>query len=197
MQTFTIGRDASNDIILNDKMVSRKHAQLQITGDGRVLIKDSGSSNGTFVNGNKITEFYLKPGDVVKCAGVFLNWQHCINLTASNQNEPQVQKNGVSENDNVGGQSMPYQNQSQIQKPQMVIVKGEKSMGVTILLTFLFGPLGMLYSTITGGIVMFFLGGLILLITLGFAIFIIWPICIIWAAVATSNYNKNLGALSR
>jgi hypothetical protein len=75
MKTLTIGRDASNNIVLNDTMVSRNHAQLIVSGEGRVQIKDLGSTNGTYVNGNKINELYLNPGDVVKCASAFLNWQ--------------------------------------------------------------------------------------------------------------------------
>jgi hypothetical protein len=84
---------------------------------------------------------------------------------------------------------METQNQKQI-----VIVKTEKSMGVTILLTILFGPLGMLYSTITGAIVMVIVSVLVAIVTLGFGLLITWPVCIIWAAVATKNYNKNIGA---
>ncbi|MGD0590121.1 MAG: hypothetical protein ABSA44_04905 [Bacteroidota bacterium] len=83
---------------------------------------------------------------------------------------------------------METQNQKQI-----VVVKTEKSMGVTILLTILFGPLGMFYSTITGAIVMMIVSVLAAIVTLGFGLIITWPICIIWAAVATKNYNKNLG----
>jgi len=78
---------------------------------------------------------------------------------------------------------------------QIVVVKAEKSMGVTILLTFLFGPLGMLYSTVTGAIVMLVVNVLIAILTLGFGLVFTWPICIIWAAVATSNYNKSLSSL--
>lgn len=76
---------------------------------------------------------------------------------------------------------------------QTVIVKVEKSMGITILLTILFGPLGMFCSTATGGIVMLLLSGLVAVFTLGIGLLITWPICIIWAAVATNSYNKNLG----
>ena len=77
---------------------------------------------------------------------------------------------------------------------QTVIVKTEKSMGVTILLTILFGPLGMFYSTVTGAIVMIIVSGLVALFTLGLGLLITWPVCIIWAAVKTNKYNKNLGA---
>ena len=74
MQTLSIGRDASNNVVLNDNMVSRHHAQLIIMDNGQVMIKDLGSSNGTFVNGKKIAETYLNAGDVVKCGGTFVNW---------------------------------------------------------------------------------------------------------------------------
>lgn len=189
-KTLSIGRDASNYIILNDIVVSRKHAQLIISDGGQVLIKDLGSSNGTFVNGNRITEFYLKPDDVVKCASVYLNWQHYVNLAVSNQNEPNTPIPPIDSKNPVIEPTI--RDQSQPEKPRTIIVKGEKSMGIAILLTFLFGPLGMLYSTVTGGIVMMFLGGFILLITFGFGALLIWPICIIWAAIATNQYNNKL-----
>lgn len=88
---------------------------------------------------------------------------------------------------------METSNQDQSQRPQMVIVKTSKSMGVTILLTILFGPLGMLYSTILGGVIMIIISLLVGIFTMGFGLIFTWPICIIWAAIATSNYNNNLG----
>lgn len=76
-----------------------------------------------------------------------------------------------------------------------------KSVGVSLLLTLFFGPLGMLYSTIFGAVAMLFLpivvffgmftsaGGFIL----GMVFFVFyWLICIIWGAVATNCYNKKL-----
>jgi len=78
VQILNIGRNISNTIVLNDDMVSRQHAQLIIMNNGQVLIKDLGSTNGTFVNGNRIREYYLKPADIVKCAGVFLDWSQYV-----------------------------------------------------------------------------------------------------------------------
>jgi len=75
---------------------------------------------------------------------------------------------------------------------QIIIVQSQKSMGVTILLTILFGPLGMFYSTIVGGIVMLIISVLVGIFTLGVGFLITWPICIIWAAVATNDSNKQL-----
>lgn len=77
---------------------------------------------------------------------------------------------------------------------QTIIVKAEKSMGITILLTIFFGPLGMFYSTVTGAIVMIIVNVIVAIITLGFGLLITWPVCIIWAAVATNIYNKNLNS---
>jgi hypothetical protein len=65
-------------------------------------------------------------------------------------------------------------------------------MGISILLTVLFGPLGMLYSTIPGAIIMAVISVILGVITLGIGLLITWPICIIWGAVATSSYNKKL-----
>lgn len=60
-----IGRDASNAIAINDNEVSRKHARLTFQG-GKYVIEDLGSTNGTFVNGQRlVSSTVLKPGDVV------------------------------------------------------------------------------------------------------------------------------------
>lgn len=75
---------------------------------------------------------------------------------------------------------------------QHVVVTTTKSMGISIILTVLFGPLGMLYSTIWGGVIMFVISAIVGLLTLGLGLIITWPICIVWAAVATSSYNKKL-----
>jgi hypothetical protein len=83
MKVFSIGRIATNDIVLTDQMVSRQHAQLIILDNERVMIKDTGSSNGTYVNGNKVSECYLEAGDIVKCGGTFLNWSQYVSRSYS------------------------------------------------------------------------------------------------------------------
>ena len=99
MQILNIGRNISNTIVLNDDMVSRQHAQLIILNNGQVLIKDLGSTNGTFVNGNRVRECYLKPADSVKCAGLLLDWPHFVsgNNTANAQTENAVQSHDADE----------------------------------------------------------------------------------------------------
>ena len=60
-----IGRDATNDISINDAEVSRRHARLTFQG-GKYILEDMGSTNGTYVNGQRLTgPRVLKPGEVV------------------------------------------------------------------------------------------------------------------------------------
>lgn len=61
----TIGREVGNTIVLDrDTTVSRRHAVIETAGGGYVL-RDLGSSNGTFVNGARVTERPLQPGDEI------------------------------------------------------------------------------------------------------------------------------------
>jgi hypothetical protein len=71
-----------------------------------------------------------------------------------------------------------------------VVVVSQKSVGVSLLLTFLFGPLGMFYSTVSGALIMLVVSVMLALITAGLSVFITWPICMIWGAVAASSHNK-------
>lgn len=57
-----IGRSSELDMVLVEDMVSRRHARITTYG-GEIFIEDFGSTNGTFVNGEKITKARLKEGD--------------------------------------------------------------------------------------------------------------------------------------
>jgi len=57
-----IGRSSDLDMVLVEDMVSRKHAKIS-TQAGQITIQDLGSTNGTFVNGEKIKRVRLKEGD--------------------------------------------------------------------------------------------------------------------------------------
>jgi pSer/pThr/pTyr-binding forkhead associated (FHA) protein len=63
--TYHIGRGGGNEFYLPDYHASRVHAQITWNGEAYVL-KDLGSSNGTFVNGEKITERVLAQGDEIQ-----------------------------------------------------------------------------------------------------------------------------------
>lgn len=64
-EVSTIGRDVTNDIVVGDAEVSRQHARLTRTPGGYVL-EDLGSTNGTFVNSERLmAPRVMKPGDLV------------------------------------------------------------------------------------------------------------------------------------
>ena len=60
-----VGRDSTNEIVINDAEISRRHARLTFQG-GKYVLEDLGSTNGTFVNGQRLAgPRVLKPGEVV------------------------------------------------------------------------------------------------------------------------------------
>ena len=68
-QRTTIGRDASNDISLDDELVSKEHAVLEVVStEDKVdfLLQDLKSTNHTFVNDTPIDLYKLKDGDAVR-----------------------------------------------------------------------------------------------------------------------------------
>lgn len=64
-EVFRLGRSKENDIVINDRAASRKHAEVCKTAEGYVL-RDSGSNNGTFVNEIRINTQLLQHNDVVR-----------------------------------------------------------------------------------------------------------------------------------
>ena len=60
-----VGRDSTNEIVINDAEISRRHARLTFQG-GKYVLEDLGSTNGTFVNGQRLAgPRVLKSGEVV------------------------------------------------------------------------------------------------------------------------------------
>jgi pSer/pThr/pTyr-binding forkhead associated (FHA) protein len=68
---INIGRRLDNHVVVDDPRVSRSHAQMRYVKD-RFVIFDLNSSGGTFVNGHRVNQSTLSPGDVISLAGVSL-----------------------------------------------------------------------------------------------------------------------------
>jgi len=62
---LTIGRAEDSDLIIASTRVSRHHCEI-LNEANRVLVRDKGSGNGTLVNGEKVQEQMLNPGDEVQ-----------------------------------------------------------------------------------------------------------------------------------
>lgn len=80
--TFRIGRLDDNDLMLQDPSVSRHHAEIRRRRDGSYHVLDLDSMNGVFVNGKKVREAELNPGDVLDVGDVRmrLSTEHSANL---------------------------------------------------------------------------------------------------------------------
>ncbi len=70
---MTIGRDDSNDIVLQDENVSRFHAEVRVDGDTVALV-DKGSTNGSRVNDEEVTTQVLESGDLIQIGSFILKF---------------------------------------------------------------------------------------------------------------------------
>lgn len=61
----TIGRAARADFVIDVALVSRVHCRLMLNEANQLEVEDLGSTNGTFVNGQKVTKATLNHGDTV------------------------------------------------------------------------------------------------------------------------------------
>ena len=73
-ERMTIGRSRECDIVIDDPNVSRKHAELRAHGAGWI-VADLGSTNGVKVNGKRVREATLEPGDQVMLGLVKLEFE--------------------------------------------------------------------------------------------------------------------------
>ncbi len=97
---------------------------------------------------------------------------------------------------------METQTNQNPEHPHIVIARHPKNMGVGLILTIIFGSIGLLYSTVVGGLIMTFFVQPVLMLSLitGHHILSIlialfyWPICIYWTIKAIKTYNSKLFA---
>jgi hypothetical protein len=74
-RSLTIGRGQENDVALDDDFASTRHARMEPRRDG-VWVSDDGSTNGTFVNGTRLSKpRKLKPGDVIRIGNTDLRYE--------------------------------------------------------------------------------------------------------------------------
>lgn len=81
MKVITIGRSKdNNNIVIEDSKVSRSHLQIINDDNGDYYVIDLDSTNGTFVNGNRITgKVQLHKGDIVVIGNTTLSWEAYFN----------------------------------------------------------------------------------------------------------------------
>jgi two-component system, cell cycle response regulator len=83
---ITIGRDASNHIVIPKNAVSRKHAKVTLEGETRILT-DLQSTNGSYLNGRPIISAPLNQGDQVKIGGTIFKYLEGSNVETAYHEE--------------------------------------------------------------------------------------------------------------
>lgn len=85
-RSYRIGRMSDNDLCLPDDSVSRCHAELTRTAEGRYTVKDLNSSNGTSLNGTRISApEEIKAGDLLKIGNLLITVEENIDGTTTPQ----------------------------------------------------------------------------------------------------------------
>lgn len=75
VEQLTIGREANNDIVIDDTAISRLHAMVRRITTGNYMLTDLGSANGTFLNGKKVSApVLLSNGDQIQLGHIRLQF---------------------------------------------------------------------------------------------------------------------------
>src|SRR5438067_1546655 len=86
--SLTIGRRMDCDLQIQDPCASNRHAQISCTG-GVYYLSDLGSSNGTQVNGKRITEsVQLKAGDIIGLGGLSFEFVEPLSVSSKSRLTP-------------------------------------------------------------------------------------------------------------
>lgn len=79
MKVITIGRSSESDVVIHDAYVGRIHMQIVLDNDGNIYAIDMNSTNGTYVNGQRIHgKVALQKNDIIRIGNTTLPWQKYI-----------------------------------------------------------------------------------------------------------------------
>lgn len=79
-----------------------------------------------------------------------------------------------------------------IEPRDRVLVIERKSVGLALLLAAVFGPLGMLYTTVAGAIVMLLVSAVVGALTAGIGLVVTWPVCVLWSCVSAARSQRRM-----
>src|SRR3984893_1064617 len=133
---LTLGRDRSNDVVLQDPNVSRFHAEVARVED-RVAIRDLGSRNGTRVNGELVRSALLETGSEVGIGSYRLVFDGAAFVARSEQGALRLDAEGVAMH--VGDKQILAETTLSVEPGQLVAFIGESGSGKTTLLKALAG----------------------------------------------------------
>jgi ABC transport system ATP-binding/permease protein len=133
---ITVGRLPDNDVVLDDLLVSRRHARLERSARGWTLV-DLGSGNGTFVNGNRVQRAEISPTDVVGIGHALLRCHGGRLVTAVDTGDVAFSAHGLSVE--IGGRLLLRDVTFSLPERSLLAVVGPSGAGKSTLLGALTG----------------------------------------------------------
>ena len=89
-KSYLVGRSREADVIVKDKLASRNHCKIAVTGAEEWSVADLGSSNGTYVNRQRITTRTLRHGDILQVGKAAVEFRLLSATTAPTVATPKV-----------------------------------------------------------------------------------------------------------
>ncbi len=87
-KSYLVGRSREADIIVKDRLASRNHCRIASSGE-EWTVADLGSSNGTYVNRQRVTTHALRDGDVLQVGGAAIEFRLAAEAAAAPPDQPQ------------------------------------------------------------------------------------------------------------
>ena len=126
MKTCTIGREGNNTINLYEPTVSRNHGVFEFHSDGSVFYEDLNSSNGSFVNGNRIFgKIQLKSTDILKLGKTLVPWQEYRSLNPTQGNSDVANNQTVVDYPSNAGLGTPDETQHETKAEDPITLMGD------------------------------------------------------------------------
>jgi len=101
LQTLSIGRSATNDIVVDHRTVSRKHAEIDVLDDGMFHLRDNDSANGTYVKientFHRSAEARVGEADIVRFGSFESSVANLILLAQKRSTKPRRRKAATDE----------------------------------------------------------------------------------------------------
>ena len=127
-QRLSVGRTKENDLWLDDASVSKIHAALILNSEKHLVVADTGSTNGTFINDERIAygrAFAVKAGDKLKFGSVEIALEHLVKEVAP---EDIYAPENALENKNLTAKSMNFETVPSDLSDEIKPVRGEKTL---------------------------------------------------------------------
>jgi len=140
MRVITIGRSVENDVVIQDPYATRHHLQIIQHDDGHFSLADFGSTNGTFINGQKIRgEVDLYENDVVRIGNTTIPWRLYFEeeevVQSSNFALQYDDMEAISSNPTMPMKKECHINNGQIQQSNDNDIKPDNYLGLAIVAT--------------------------------------------------------------